>query len=131
MTIENKDGIFLQIDEHINENMSNLALNILSRLRNSQDEIPVDTGWYANNWQISIGRPKTGKVGKQPKKGEKLNVEPLPFSDIAAVSTYNAETMGPVWIVNNVPYALRLNAKHKQKAHHVQKIVQSETDKLA
>lgn len=130
MTLKNKDGVFHYIDNFVGEKVGRTSLNVLSRLRGSKQEVPVDTGWYANNWQLSVSAPAQGTVGEQPGKGQKIAITEIPASAIAAVSLYNPETMGSIFIVNNVPYARPLNANHSTKAHHVQKIVQDEVDKL-
>jgi hypothetical protein len=65
---------------------------------------PVDTGRFRGNWQVDIGSmegPK-GETGREDRSGGQTIA-----SGLAEIAGHRA--FEPVVIVNNVPYAARLN----------------------
>lgn len=63
---------------------------------------PVDDGRLRGNWQLSVGEPASGELGK-----EGANQSGLVNSTLAKGRTQaNAYQSGQtIWIVNNLPYA--------------------------
>lgn len=81
--------------------------------RNSQmPNHPVDTGWARANWGCSLGKPKTGTIGRYPGKGNTSNI---PIFDLTSVLA-KARPFGIIWIYNNVPYILELENGHSKQA---------------
>lgn len=65
---------------------------------------PVDTGLFKNNWLMSIGTPSLETVAEEDKSGSKA-IERAK----EVVMTYPLDSLPDLWLVNNLPYAARLN----------------------
>jgi hypothetical protein len=70
---------------------------------------PVDTGRFRGNWQVDIGSDPTGELDRLDKDGD-----PTLDDNIARMKTGPA--MKPIYVVNNLPYADRLNSGHSKQA---------------
>jgi hypothetical protein len=70
---------------------------------------PVDTGRFRANWQLTVGNPGRGEVPAFDKTGS---------ATIGKGSARLAQfRSGPsIWIVNNLPYAQRLEYGYSQQA---------------
>lgn len=90
------------------------------------EETPVDTGWARNNWIPAVGRPVAEPAGEpgKPEPG-------VATRGLAEVGTVKNILEAPVYISNNVPYILRLNAGSSTQAPagFVEKIIQREVEK--
>ena len=69
---------------------------------------PVDTGLAVGNWQVSVGTPKSGTVGKRP-------LLSMLASAAGALQNYRNPRV-PVFITNNVHYIGKLDAGSSQQA---------------
>lgn len=83
-------------------------------------ETPVDTGWAASNWIISMGSFSNEPVGSPENVS---NVASL--AGLAGVLTWSIKK-GIIYITNNVPYIQRLNegSSRKAPAGYVDMIIQ-------
>jgi hypothetical protein len=73
----------------------------LSVLSSVVKRSPVDTGRFRGNWQTTVANPATGTLQAEDKGGS--------ASIAAGVGALtNAKAGDTVWIVNNLPYAQRL-----------------------
>lgn len=79
-----------------------LTINVQAGL---QAETPVDTGFAAGNWQITIGQPAEGTV----ELGAGVAI------GAAVLANYRLDD-GPTYVTNNAAYIRRLNAGHSQQA---------------
>jgi hypothetical protein len=81
----------------------------LSVLSSVVKRSPVDTGRFRGNWQTTIDSPASGTVGQDDKSGS-LAIG----AGLAALAGVKAgET---TWIVNNLPYAQRLENGYSTQA---------------
>ena len=78
----------------------------LSVLRAVIKRSPVKSGRFRNNWQMSVGRPKMIEVENW--QGH------VPLMDSAVVATVRPGQA--LWLTNNVPYAMALEAGHSKQA---------------
>ncbi len=70
---------------------------------------PVKSGRFRGNWQVSVGTAKSGAVTIDDKTGT------------ATIGKVYAETLGlkagqTIYLVNNLPYARKLEYGHSQQA---------------
>lgn len=70
---------------------------------------PVDTGRFRGNWQFSIGAASTGELDRLDKNGFAATAELVN----GAIQFKAGET---AYIVNNLPYAIRLEYGHSDQA---------------
>lgn len=70
---------------------------------------PVDTGRFRGNWQVAIGEQPTGTVELLDPDGAIVTAR------VAAVSG-NVKPGDVVYMVNNLPYARRLEDGYSQQA---------------
>jgi hypothetical protein len=79
----------------------------LSVLSSVVKRSPVDTGRFRGNWQTTVANPATGTLERDDKgvKGSPPGPEVYSSALNALAGTKAGET---VWIVNNLPYAQRL-----------------------
>ena len=108
------------LEDFTSDLIRRLAVNIVAELI---ETTPVDTGWAAANWVPSVGAPFTGAVGFGPSRGAdggfdqgevagaQLRQQQAQFG----LLRYNVRD-GSVFISNNVPYIVFLNAGSSQKA---------------
>lgn len=89
-----------------------LSLNVVANLVAAPSEggTPVDTGWARANWVPSVGQPFAGLAGSRNAVsfGEQAAGQ-------AAVLGYRL-SQGRAFVVNGVPYILRLNDGHSPQA---------------
>ena len=72
---------------------------------------PVDTGLFKNNWLMSIGSPSTEIVKDEDLSGSKAIEQAR-----AVVMSYPLDALPDLWLVNNLPYAARLNDGWSEQA---------------
>ena len=71
---------------------------------------PIDTGWARANWVPQIGTPRTDTVGsRESAEAGSVNQAASQGGLARVVGTYRLVN-GPVFISNNVPYIVFLNA---------------------
>lgn len=87
---------------HAAERVRDLTINVQAGLA---AETPVDTGFAAGNWQITIGAPASGTVAL----GGSVAVGASVLAD------YQLDH-GSTFVTNNAAYIQRLNAGHSQQA---------------
>lgn len=93
-----------------------IVLDVVANLQRDPSEggTPVDTGWARANWIPNIGRPVSNTAGTrmQAERGQ------LPGDSAAGVAkialTYKLPSV--VYISNNVPYILKLDAGSSKQA---------------
>jgi hypothetical protein len=87
----------------------------LSVLSSVVKRSPVDTGRFRGNWQTTVANPATGTLERDDKgvKGSPPGPEVYSSALNALAGTKAGET---VWIVNNLPYAQRLENGYSQQA---------------
>jgi hypothetical protein len=88
--------------------VAGLMLNITAYLI---EDTPVDTGWARSNWVPSIGEAFADLDGSR--KSVSGAAQQGGMLDVAA---YDDLAVGDLFITNNVPYILSLNAGHSQQA---------------
>lgn len=94
------------------------ALGIIADQRIVQAS-PVDTGTFKNNWLMSIGNPSTEIVEEADKSGSKAMQQAK-----EVCLSYPLDSLPDLWLVNNLPYAARLNDGWSEQAPS--KFVESE-----
>lgn len=72
---------------------------------------PVDTGLFKNNWLMSIGSPTLETVEEEDKSGSKAINRAK-----EVVLSYPLDSLPDLWLVNNLPYAARLNDGWSEQA---------------
>lgn len=72
---------------------------------------PVDTGLFKNNWLMSIGSPSTEIVKDEDFSGSKAIEQAR-----TVVMSYPLDALPDLWLVNNLPYAARLNDGWSEQA---------------
>ncbi len=72
---------------------------------------PVDTGLFKNNWLMSIGSPSTEIVKDEDFSGSKAIEQAR-----TVVMSYPLDSLPDLWLVNNLPYAARLNDGWSEQA---------------
>lgn len=82
---------------------------VLDLLGEFVDRTPVQTGRAKGNWQVSLGQPASYSVRRLDTQGHAtVRAGLLVLQSLTRVE--------PVWITNNVPYALKLERGHSAKA---------------
>lgn len=72
---------------------------------------PFDTGLFKNNWLMSIGSPSTEVLAEEDPSGSKAINRAR-----EVVMSYPMDSLPDLWLVNNLPYAARLNDGWSQQA---------------
>lgn len=72
---------------------------------------PFDTGLFKNNWLMSIGSPSTEVLTEEDPSGSKAINRAR-----EVVMSYPLDSLPDLWLVNNLPYAARLNDGWSQQA---------------
>lgn len=70
---------------------------------------PVDTGRFRGNWQVAIGGPASGTLETTDKSGSATLSE-------AQTKALSMKVGDVIYMVNNLPYALRLEYGHSGQA---------------
>lgn len=94
-----------------------LVLDIVANLQAAPTEggTPVDTGWARANWIPQIGSPRERVAGSRD-QAEAGNLPGDAAQGVAQVATGYTLAKGPVFITNNVPYILALDAGSSKQA---------------
>jgi len=71
---------------------------------------PVDTGRFKGNWIVSSGSPSDETTEKTDKAGG------VTIEQGAAVLNGYPDTLPPIYVQNNLPYANRLENGHSKQA---------------
>jgi len=74
---------------------------------------PVDTGRARANWQVELGGPASGEVGRA---GERFSSTTPIAQGAAAIALYKGGPNASIHITNNLPYIGRLNDGHSAQA---------------
>lgn len=100
-------------------NFQNMVLGVHAELRT---ETPRDTGWAANNWIASKGKPVLNTVGTP----QAVNSSPQGIVDVLTYSVEEAKKGVPLFVTNNVPYIRRLNNgwSKKKPAGFIERAIQ-------
>lgn len=87
-------------------------------------DTPVDTGWAAANWIISMATFSNNPSGNRPTDFEKAD-DTESLAGMAGVLGWTLKK-GIIYITNNVPYISKLNDGHSKQAPpgFVDKIIQ-------
>ena len=96
------EEIAARLRSYAAERIRDLTINVQAGL---MAETPVDTGFAAANWQITIGAPATGTVAMGA--GVAVGASVLADYQLADGSTF---------VTNNAPYIRRLNGGHSKQA---------------
>lgn len=101
------------LETFIESIIKKITLDIVANLTAAPSEggTPVDTGWARANWVPQIGTAPTGTVGSPAN----VTGAPQHAGAVAVAAGYKLDK-GPVFISNNVPYILKLNAGSSQQA---------------
>ena len=102
--------------------VANLTLDIHGELI---EETPVDTGWAQNNWLLAIAKAASGPVGSPDNVD--TNIKNAGVSKVLGWKIAD----GPLYITNNVPYILKLDAGSSKQAPKgfIEKTVMNEVAK--
>lgn len=73
---------------------------------------PVDTGLFKNNWLMSIGSPTLETVEEEEDKSGSKAINRAK----EVVLSYPLDSLPDLWLVNNLPYAARLNDGWSEQA---------------
>lgn len=86
-------------------------------------DTPVDTGWAAANWIISMGTFSTEPAGSRENVSKATS-----NAGLAGLLNWTLKD-GTIYITNNVPYIIYLNEGHSDKAPpgYVDMIIQERT----
>lgn len=101
MSYERSLSIKAELIEDAALEIRNLGILIDQRLVLAS---PVDTGNFRANWLMSIGTPDT----KILSESEALSANPVAAAFDVALK-YPKDRLEDLWLVNNLPYAARLN----------------------
>lgn len=106
-----------ELREFVEERIKAIVINSVANLKSEPPlGTPVDTGWARANWVPGIGAPPTTPAPnpsassdwpRGPAGGG--SAEAASNAGVATVATQYKLSMGPVFIVNNVPYLVKLN----------------------
>ena len=72
---------------------------------------PVRDGLFKNNWLMSVGSPSTEVLQDEDPSGSKAIERAR-----AVVMSYPLDSLPDLWLVNNLPYAARLNDGWSEQA---------------
>lgn len=99
-----------------------LVLDIVANLVRAPSEggTPVDTGWARANWIPVIGSSTSRRVNRpgddNQTRGAAVILAGQQQSAVATVAATYRLSMGKVYILNNVPYILKLDQGHSKQA---------------
>lgn len=85
----------------------------LEGLKGVVEMSPVDKGRFKGNWQLSHGDPATGEVDRTDTSAHGTAEGSATFA-AESQKIDAAKPFDVTWIVNNVPYAQRLENGHSQ-----------------
>lgn len=105
--------IFDQVNNFTERAVKKLVLDIVANL---QVATPVDTGWARANWIPGIGGASNSPAPRPPGGAGTSSAANRQASAIASIATSYSLSQGEVFIVNNVPYILRLNEGSSRQA---------------
>lgn len=108
MSYEASLSIKVELVEDVALEIRNLGILIDQRIVLAS---PVDTGNFRANWLMSIGSPETRILSEQ----EALAANPVADAFDVAL-TYPKDSLPDLWLVNNLPYAARLNDGWSEQA---------------
>lgn len=97
------------LTKDIDTAIKNIAFGIDGDLK---EETPVDTGWAMNNWIAQGGMPFAGTLGSN----EDVDFTTANLLSAIEIMKYNVKGGQPLFITNNVPYIVELNAGSSKKA---------------
>ena len=97
------DGLSVKVEltEFTSQEIRSLGVLIDQRI---VQESPFDTGVFKNNWLMSIGSPSTEILEDGDISGSKAIERAR-----QVVMDYPLNSLPDLWLVNNLPYAARLN----------------------
>lgn len=97
------DGLSVKVEltEFASQEIRSLGILIDQRI---VQESPFDTGVFKNNWLMSIGSPSTEILEDGDVSGSKAIERAR-----QVVMDYPLSSLPDLWLVNNLPYAARLN----------------------
>ena len=97
------DGLSVKVEltEFASQEIRSLGILIDQRI---VQESPFDTGVFKNNWLMSIGNPSNEILEDGDVSGSKAIERAR-----AVVMDYPLNSLPDLWLVNNLPYAARLN----------------------
>lgn len=90
------------IDRFVTKAVADITIAAVHKLR---DNTPVDTRWAQSNWVAATGGPRQGTVGSKMA----VTFGPQNLS-LASIATGYRLRDGIIFITNNVPYIILLNA---------------------
>lgn len=105
------------VDRFVETLIKKLVLDIVANLQRpgSEGGTPVDTGWARANWIPQIGSPHEGTAGTRA-SAEAGSLSSAAQSGVASVAATYKLRRGRVYITNNVPYILKLDAGSSNQA---------------
>lgn len=97
------DGLSVKVEltEFASQEIRSLGILIDQRI---VQESPFNTGVFKNNWLMSIGSPSSEIIEEGDISGSKAIERAR-----AVVMSYPLDSLPDLWLVNNLPYAARLN----------------------
>ena len=97
------DGLSVKVEltEFTSQEIRSLGILIDQRI---VQESPFDTGVFKNNWLMSIGNPSNEILEDGDVSGSKAIERAR-----QVVMDYPLNSLPDLWLVNNLPYAARLN----------------------
>lgn len=97
------DGLSVKVEltEFTSQEIRSLGILIDQRI---VQESPFDTGVFKNNWLMSIGSPSNEILEDGDVSGSKAIERAR-----QVVMDYPLSSLPDLWLVNNLPYAARLN----------------------
>ena len=109
--------VMASLNGFVEQLIKKLTLDIVANLQAAPSEggTPVDTGWARANWIPQIGAPREKPAGTRTQ----AEAGSLPGDSAQGVATVVGSyrlSKGPIYITNNVPYILALDAGHSKQA---------------
>lgn len=97
------DGLSVKVEltEFASQEIRSLGILIDQRI---VQESPVRDGLFKNNWLMSVGSPSADILQDEDPSGSKAIERAR-----AVVMSYPLDSLPDLWLVNNLPYAARLN----------------------
>lgn len=109
--------IIAGLNDFVVKIIKKLVLDIVANLQRAPSDggTPVDTGWARTNWVPSIGAPIDTTAGTRT-QAEAGQLSGDSAAGIAKVALSYTLGQGPIYITNNVPYILPLDAGSSKQA---------------
>lgn len=101
-------SVRVELTEFTSQEIRKLGILIDQRIVQAS---PIDTGLFKNNWLMSIGNPSTAITNEEDLSGGKAIERAR-----EVVMTYPLDSLPDLWLVNNLPYAARLNDGWSEQA---------------